>query len=78
MELGGVMREPCCREGVSGSSVRKMRRTGLRRRWNSATGKAATTARAGEFDLRFWLGERVVVLIDLDRSILPCGRVSCD
>ncbi len=30
-----------------------------------------------EFDLRFWLGERVVVLIDLDRSILPCGRSAC-
>ncbi len=45
--LGGVTGEPCCRERGFRSSGRETRRTGLCRRLSSATGKAATTARAG-------------------------------
>ena len=41
------MCEMRCRGVISGSSGRQKRRTGLRRRSGSATGKAATTVRAG-------------------------------
>ena len=47
VELGGVTREPCCREGVCRSSGRETRRSGLRRRSGSATATAVTTECVG-------------------------------
>ena len=50
------------------------------RRFNRITGGTAAKIPPDaliEFHLRLRLGEEIVVRIDLDRSVVPCGWVSC-